>query len=174
MLQQLAEDCPDKHEYRLELARLYTYGYRYLPGGPERVLNLCINLAHQLVAEAPDVPEYWKELAGGYNNLAGIQDGQGRFAEAETNARENLHWSEKLAAAFPDEWKYQNQLSNAHNTLGEVFNHSHRFSEAEREYRQAIVSEEKALSRSPSNPWRRGLLAVFNFNLVLCHLSNDG
>jgi tetratricopeptide (TPR) repeat protein len=65
----------------------------------------------------------------------------------------------------PDEPKYQQKLGNAHNTLGEVFNHTGRASEAEKEYRQAIILAEKAVARSPTNPGRRDILAMFSVNL---------
>jgi serine/threonine protein kinase len=145
LLDRLAADFPDKHEYQLELARVCTPAPGYLPD-PETTLNRGLNLAHELVDEVPDVPEYLKLLEQGYSCLAYRQGMQGRFAEVEATARQYLHWTEKLAALTPGEPKHQLSLANAHNDLGEAFNHTGRFSEAEKEYRQAIALVEQTVS----------------------------
>jgi serine/threonine protein kinase/Flp pilus assembly protein TadD len=160
LLERLVADFPDRREYRLELARVCTRAPGLLPRDRGAVLKRGLSLAQGLVNESPHVPEYLQVLATAYNDVAA---NAGSAEEAETYARQYLHWAEKLAAAVPDNPKYQGELSNAHNTLGEVLNHTGRLAEAEREYRKAIGLAEKAMSHLPPN--HRLPLAAFTLNL---------
>jgi tetratricopeptide (TPR) repeat protein len=160
LLKRLVADFPDRQTYRLQLARLYI-----LPLSGMADLDRGLQLANELVDEAPDVPECWQLMADG-NNLLSIRQGyQKRFAEAEKSARQYVAWAERLLKELPDEPKYAQQLANAHNTLGEILNYSGRFSEAEREYLQALELAERAVALSPTHPDRRLQLAIANLNL---------
>ncbi len=167
MLEQLVADFPDNRVYRRDLVQAYqNVGVLALGSEGESSIKRALQLAHELAAEAGDVPEYWEFLARGYNQLACVQDSPKRLAEMETSVRQYLMWAEKLSNAFPDDPRFQQELANAHNTLGEYLHHSGRLSDAEKEYGHAIEFAEKALARSPINPGRRQIVAVFSANLA--------
>jgi tetratricopeptide (TPR) repeat protein len=120
--QRLAEEFPDRTEYRVDLAQDYMslgfiLGYTRSREA-EEAYREALALLKQAVAGSPGVPEYRSTLANVYNNLGILLSGLKRTGEAEGCYRQAQEIWQELAAVDPQEPKYQGDLGGTFDNLG--------------------------------------------------------
>jgi len=131
----------------------------------KRKYEQAIALWEKLVTEFPAVPDYRRQLAGGYNNLGLLLKDLGKRAEAEEQYRRGLALQQELAAELPAVPEYRSELAASHNNLGNLLVIFGKRAEAEEQYRSGLTIREKLAAEFPAVPNYRSDLASSHNNL---------
>jgi tetratricopeptide (TPR) repeat protein len=126
----------DFHNGALPLSAAQTY-FRM----PDQVTNLEVFLSDAEKALGPEHPDVGTPL----NNLAGVYEDQGRYAEAEPLYKRSLAvWEKALGLEHPN-------VSASHNNLALLYQAQGRYAEAEPLYKCSLAIREKTLG--PEHPY---------------------
>jgi serine/threonine protein kinase len=132
----------------------------------EQAFREANTLLERLLGEFPDNPDYRRQLAASYSDLAFLlEHAAGRLGEAETWYRRAQEQFQQLVADFPGAADDRAALAHVYNGLGNVLNRAGRLQEAEAAYRQAQGLLEELDQRFPPNRVYRESLASGYTNL---------
>jgi serine/threonine protein kinase len=168
MLERLAEQSPERSEYRRELATSCSdLGLLLMDmiraDEAERVTRKAIGINEQLLAESPDDPALRQHLADSYNNLgimlAGWRGGRALPREAEEAFRQALRRYEKLVEAFPKKADYRHTLGAALSNLAALLMFQGHSREARQLVERAVEEQEAARKLNPRDPSYRLFLS---------------
>jgi eukaryotic-like serine/threonine-protein kinase len=122
----LVADYPDDSYYQRDLAdrhislgRLLCYYFFRLEEGIEHFRS-GVEIYEKLAAEFPSVIVYRKDLAEGYNLMAGVLKYQGKFDEATRQLRTSVKLNERLYNDYPNSDEHRFALSMSYVGLGEL------------------------------------------------------
>jgi serine/threonine protein kinase/Tfp pilus assembly protein PilF len=144
MLRALVEESSGEPHYRHLLAQTYYSGLGYLKlasqhyDQAEAPLREGLQLLESLVAEFPDVPEYQKDLADCYNNVAVLYLETRQFRKAEAAHANALKIRQELVNTHPGVAAYQDKLAGSYNNLGLVYRELGQFDQAEAALNNAL------------------------------------
>jgi serine/threonine protein kinase/Flp pilus assembly protein TadD len=143
----LADEFPDRLEYRVDQAHHYGYLAHLLthrrPHEAEEACGRGLALLNEVVARSPGVPEYRARLANLQDQLGSVLSQLNRSRAAEASYRQALEIRQGLAVADPDAPEYQSDLgSTFHNLAHLLMNRGERS-------RAALGASTVALAGSP-------------------------
>jgi eukaryotic-like serine/threonine-protein kinase len=151
LLEQIAAEEPNRAEYRLALARVYS---RHYPTGDERAKGRkrrwfreeAVSLIEELVAEYPGIPDYQCELSetlmtvssepiGGNARAGGLWNHQA----PETQLVRATNLAKTIADEYPEIPRYRGALARSWKDLGWLKHETNRPHEAEPLIAKAVV-----------------------------------
>ncbi|PWT86618.1 MAG: hypothetical protein C5B56_12135, partial [Proteobacteria bacterium] len=115
----------------------------------DRAFESARTLADELLADAPQDPNY-RHLRFVIGNQLGIlRDRAGRYAEAEKLFAEAIAGFERLANQFPDNVTYVGNLGTSYINMAKLVQATGRFAEAEKPLAKALEIDEKLADAYP-------------------------
>lgn len=177
--QAVANENPDRPEYRQELARTHNSLAILLRdtgkmAEAEENYLAAISILLELNEEFPKNLNYKQDLAGWYNNLSRLMSRIGERDKALAYMRQSLDQRKELAAKYPEHSEYRRDVAESHNNLGIVFIQFRDFAGAQGEFDQALSIRQKLVKEFPKNTEFRLLLAnTFNNLGVLAYNMGD-
>jgi tetratricopeptide (TPR) repeat protein len=123
----------------------------------EAAYDEAIALRKPLVAEFPDVPQYRRDLALSYTQLANLLSDTGRPGKAEAAYRETLALRKQLVKDYPGVPGYVSSLADIHMNLGILLKNTGRPRGAEEALRECLSLRKQLAADSPKVPdYRQG------------------
>jgi serine/threonine protein kinase/tetratricopeptide (TPR) repeat protein len=164
---QLAEEFPDRLDYRHDLGQTYRYLGQLLSSlrrtkEAEAELNEAIRIGKQLTAESNQA-QLRADLAIWINNLAGLLLlDTDRLEEAEKLYRDSLAISKQLVREFPDVAEYYQGVFADYSTLGALLKDTKRPKEAEEICRKAVDLSRQLPAKFRARPeFRQELASIY-------------
>ena len=167
---QLADDFPNRPEFRQELADGHSnLGWLLQTAGrlkeAEPAHAEAVAIYRQLAAQFPDRPDFRLALARSHLNLGNVFGDTERLTEAEASHAEALAIEKQLADDFPNRPEFRQELANAHNNLGNLLASNERLKDAEAAYGEALVLNKQLVAESPMASGYQNSVATTLFNL---------
>ncbi len=166
----LAEEFPDRTEFRQELAKNHNNLANLLADSDrlteaEADYRHASEIQHQLAVDHPEQPSFRRDLAASRSNLGNLLADTGRVKEAETAYHEALELRQQLVKDWPDRSDFRQELAQSHNNLAILFKDTGRVREAEAAYREALALQERLVADAANRLDSRRQLAVSHSNL---------
>jgi eukaryotic-like serine/threonine-protein kinase len=150
--QQLADEFPDRTEFRVALALSHEFLGRLLTGAgrrkeAEQEYRKTLALRKKLADELPQ-PEALDDLTKIYGSLAFLLQETERPKEAEEAYQAALGIAERLARQHPGRYEFLHSLAVAHSNLGYFLNATDRLKESEKAYNKSLEVSKKLVAWS--------------------------
>jgi serine/threonine-protein kinase len=171
-LGRLAEDYPQKREYRHELLHTWNYlGTLHYGQGKltpaDDAWKKALDLLDELPADYPDPASHQHTRAGLSNNRANLLRDQGKLKEADAGYRRAIALHAPLARKYPGRHAYRHDLVLHHDNLARVLHQRGRTGEALAVEKEALRLAEGLVKEHPGHAAFRALRADVLFRLGL-------
>ncbi len=169
--QQLANDFPDRPEFRRDLALshgnlglLFRANARLKDG--EAAYTNCADILKQLTKEYPDRTEFRQALGRCYGNFGVLVRAAGRLKDAEAHYTNAVEVQKSLADEFPDRVEFRQDLARGYNNLGVLNTDAGQMWEAEAAFIQTLAIRKELAAKLSGRPDVRQELARSHGNLA--------
>jgi serine/threonine protein kinase len=164
LLQELADEFPDKAEYRHNLARTNgRLGILLAEAGQDKEaetsLGQAITLLTKLAEDSRNNTGYRADLANNYLSLGYLLQRRQDYVESGKAYGEAVDRLEKLVAERGDVAAHHQDLARARMDMGQLLREQAKLESADKLYEQAISVQEQQLQKFPDVPARRRQLA---------------
>jgi tetratricopeptide (TPR) repeat protein len=161
---QLVADCPNRPEFRRDLAGTYnhrgillveTRGHQEA----EKDFDQALSIQKQLADDFSDRPEFRHHLATSYSNRGKVLYTTGQLKDAEQAYDQAVSIQKQLAADFRSRPEFRQDLANSYINRGVLLFGYNRWKEAEQDYNQALSIRKQLADEFPLRPEFRKDLA---------------
>src|SRR5262249_43521605 len=97
----------------------------------EQAYLAAVALWKQLANEEPDVPARLQDLAGGYSNLARLNEHLGAIGKFKDSLDKSLEIRQQLVERYPQSQDYRDNLAASFNNFGIYYRGRNKFDQAE-------------------------------------------